>query len=124
MRISDWSSDVCSSDLMRALPEPERGEMIDGLKSFLHVNDDESFRMIVAWLVASLRPTGPYPILMISGEQGSSKTTTARVCRALCDPNLAPGRAPPRDERDLIRSAEHTSELQSIIRISYADFCL
>src|SRR3546814_1130395 len=45
---------------------------------------------------------------MISGEQGSSKTTTARVCRALCDPNLAPGRAPPRDERDLISTASNS----------------
>src|SRR3546814_18237418 len=82
--------------------------MIDVLKSFLYVNDDECFRMGVAWLVASLRPTGPYPILMISGEQGSSKTTTTRVCMALCDPNLAPGRAPPRDERDLISTASNS----------------
>src|SRR3546814_15506586 len=73
--------------------------------------------MIVAWLVASLRPTGPYPILMISGEQGSSKTTTARVCRALCDPNLAPGRAPPRDERDLISTAP-TSHVMSYDNLS------
>src|SRR3546814_3046711 len=98
MRISDWSSDVCSSDL-----PPE-----------------------------SLRPSCRKPI--------SSRRTDAgrgRACQAGVKPRLrgrvaAPsdhrragtaGRPPPTGRRRP-RSEEHTSELQSLMRISYAVFCL
>jgi hypothetical protein len=56
----------------------------------------------VAWLLAALRPTGPYPLLAISGEQGSAKTVLSKLLRGLLDPNVAPVRALPRDERELM----------------------
>ncbi len=89
------------SSSMRALPAPIAGVMIEGLRPFLNVASDAEFRLIVAWLIAAIRPCGPYPVLAISGVQGSSKSTVSRVVRALIDPNAAPLRAPPRDERDL-----------------------
>jgi hypothetical protein len=46
---------------------------------------------VVAWLLASLRPSGPYPLLAISGEQGSAKTVLSKMLKALVDPNVAPG---------------------------------
>jgi hypothetical protein len=61
--------------------------------------------------VAALRPTGPYPILVVTGQQGASKSTLARICRALVDPNSSPIRAAPRDERDLIVSAFNAWQL-------------
>jgi hypothetical protein len=39
--------------------------------------------------------------LVIAGEQGSAKTVLTKILRALIDPNAAPTRAPPREERDL-----------------------
>mgnify|MGYP001567769299 FL=1 len=62
---------------------------------------------MVAWLVAAFRPIGPYPVLDIEGEQGSAKSTTGRVLRALVDPNKADLRTVPRDERDLMIAAHN-----------------
>ena len=58
-----------------------------------------------AWLVKVLRPSGPHPVLTLHGEQGSAKSTTSRMLRAIIDPNTAALRAEPRDGRDLIIAA-------------------
>jgi len=60
------------------------------------------------WLGATLRPRGPYPVLAISGEQGSTKTVLSKLLRALIDPNVAPVRALVREERDLVIAANHS----------------
>jgi len=52
-------------------------------------------------MLAALRPKGPYPVLVLQGEQGSSKSTTERLLRAAVDPNTAPLRSTPRSEHDL-----------------------
>jgi hypothetical protein len=54
-----------------------------------------------------LRLGGPYPPLVIAGEQGSAKTVLAKVLKALVDPNTAPARALPREERDLFIAANN-----------------
>src|SRR3546814_1287873 len=94
MRISDWSSDVCSSDLVRLTPK--------GIRTHLGLN----------------RPI--YRQTAASGHFGRQ----------------ANGDAFPWERTDLTdklkaafplqfsRSDEHTSELQSLLRISYAVFCL
>src|SRR3546814_4895108 len=88
MRISDWSSDVCSSDLRNA--------------AFI-------FRSSVSQFVALDDETAP-------------------SCDGAMQPSRASLRAkrsnPERFTRNLDRSEEHTSELQSLMRISYAVFCL
>ena len=38
--------------------------------------DDDQWALLVAWLVAALRPSGPYPVLALLGEQGTAKSTT------------------------------------------------
>ncbi len=58
-------------------------------------------------MAAALKPTGPYPVLVLSSEQGCGKSTTARVLRALIDPNAAPLRAEPRECRDLMIAANN-----------------
>ena len=55
----------------------------------------------------SFCPVGPYPILKLLGEQGSAKSTTARVLRAIIDPNTAPIRAEPRSTSDLMIAAKN-----------------
>jgi hypothetical protein len=59
------------------------------------VNDYQTFLvnelvLVVAWLLATLRQVGPYPVLVIGGEQGSTKTILTKILRALIDPNIAP----------------------------------
>ena len=61
--------------------------------------------MLVGWLVGALSPGGPYPLLVLQGEQGAAKSTTVRVLRSVTDPVVEPLRAPPRGKRDLAISA-------------------
>jgi hypothetical protein len=87
---------------MLALPNPVRGTALEAtLKPFLTA-DENDFKLIVAWALSTLQPFGAYPILQIKGEQGSAKSTTSKLLRTIIDPNEAPARAHPRDERDLV----------------------
>jgi hypothetical protein len=57
--------------------------------------------------LATLRPRGPYPLLAISGEQGSAKTVLSKMLKALVDPSVAPVRALPREQRELMIAANN-----------------
>jgi hypothetical protein len=57
--------------------------------------------LVDGWLVHVLMPNGPYSPLCIHGEQGSAKSTLTKMLRHALDPNQAPARRPPKDERDL-----------------------
>jgi hypothetical protein len=92
---------------MIALPTPERGGTVDQLRGFLNI-DDNAWRLVIAWLVATLRPRGPYPILALFAEQGAGKSTIGRLLRELIDPNAAPLRAEPNDGRDLMIAANNS----------------
>ncbi|HEX4952679.1 MAG TPA: hypothetical protein VF017_04705 [Thermoanaerobaculia bacterium] len=92
---------------MGALPRPIRGGSVQELRSLLNLGSDEDFILFVAWLVGALRGSGPYPVLNYQGEQGSAKSTQARIARKLLDPATAPLRTMPRDERDLMIAATH-----------------
>src|SRR3546814_3181724 len=101
MRISDWSSDVCSSDLMEhESAEPGSVRQSHGC-------------------VLALPPISPIQNRKACGRDG------------LCDHMLSEARVAGRDAfpqaltfSSTVRSEEHTSELQSLMRISYAVFCL
>jgi len=92
---------------MLPLPEPVRGGTLDALRPFLNVGSDDDWRLLVSWLVMAMRPTGPYPILVIYGEQGSAKSSTVRGLRSLVDPNTAALRTTSREERDLAIAASN-----------------
>jgi hypothetical protein len=92
---------------MQPLPMPAQGGSIKALRSFLNVKSDAEFVLVVAWLLACLRNRGPYPVLVLSGEQGSAKSTFLLIVRALIDPNTAPLRALPREDRDLFIAASN-----------------
>src|SRR3546814_8591274 len=132
MRISDWSSDVCSSDLaagqlqrvvasgvtpllllLGARAEPGTACDEDVVMAALdHLLDEE-----VSLDAQDPRGFGPLHLAALHGQL----RMTQRLLRAGCDPDLRD--ALNRTPRE-IRSAEHTSELQSLMRISYAVFCL
>ncbi len=92
---------------MKPLPVPLSGGSIQMLRPFLNVQSDTYFVLSVAWMLAVLRPRGPYPVLVLSGEQGSAKSTFSAMMRALLDPNTAPLRALPREDRDLFIAANN-----------------
>jgi hypothetical protein len=93
---------------MLPLPVPVKGGSINDLAPFLNLPGRSEFVLVVAWLLAALRHGGPYPLLAVFGEQGSAKTVLSKVLRALIDPNAAPVRTMPREERDLFIAASNT----------------
>ena len=73
--------------------------------------------MVVAFLLAALRDKGPYPILVLTGEQGTAKSTFARIVRSLVDPSSVPASSLPPSGRDLFIAANN-SHVQSFENIS------
>ena len=90
---------------MRALPEPVAGGSVDELRPFVNVSEETTWRLLIGWLVGCFAPTGPYPLLVLHGEQGSAKSTTARLLRSLIDPAKPELRSVPADERELLIAA-------------------
>jgi hypothetical protein len=90
---------------MKPLPTPVSDGSIQMLRPFLNVQSDAAFVLAVVWMLAVLRDRGPYPALVLSGEQGSAKSTFSAIMRALLDPNTAPLRALPREDRELFIAA-------------------
>ena len=93
---------------MQPLPMSERGGDINELRPFLNLATNDDFVLVVAFLVGALLPSGPYAHLQLVGEQGSAKSTLARVLRDLIDPNTVPLRGQVRGERDLMIAARNS----------------
>lgn len=96
---------------MLPLPVPERGGSIEDLRRFLNVAGDDDFVMIVSWLLAALRPNGPYPLIALAGAPGVAKSTSGAILRGLVDPNVSMLRGVPKDERDVFISASNSAVL-------------
>ena len=71
----------------------------------INVQDDRDAVLITAWLLAALLDRGPYPMLALTGEQGLAKSSLAALLHSLEDPDTAPLRTLPRDDRDLFIAA-------------------
>src|SRR3546814_7032415 len=114
MRISDWSSDVCSSDLHPVTTEHDRSRA--HIEETLHAVADCGIPAVWFWPNVD------------AGSDGTSKGIRAfREHHDLPHVHFFKN-LPPEDFVRLVynsrRSEEHTSELQSLMRISYAVFCL
>ena len=92
---------------MTALPVPKAGGSIELLRPFLNVASDSDFVLVVCWILACFRSSGPYPVLVLTGEHGSAKSSFTRNVRSLVDPNAVGLRSLPRDERDLFIAASN-----------------
>src|SRR3546814_4669657 len=122
MRISDWSADVCSSDLLRrscdrvaSRPSWERQARADrhqaaGCRQECRTSSSRSYRPCPPSQLSSRTAAGKSAARTVDVPAGGA-VGTATLCAAA-------SRAPS------ARSEEHTSELQSLMRISYAVFCL
>src|SRR3546814_831075 len=107
MRISDWSSDVCSSDLTIT-------EKVDTLACRPNIRSpSHTDAAMMNGVVTGLdRKVIAAPIGILARNGSASRATPN-----LCTPGI-------RKKMPTNRSEEHTSELQSLMRISYAVFCL
>ena len=90
------------------LPVPIPGGDMRALRRFVNFANDDDFLLYEAWMVAALRPTGPYIVLAVHGSQGAAKSTTVRICKKLLDPTAAPLRSQPASEQDLLIAATGT----------------
>src|SRR3546814_9765441 len=138
MRISDWSSDVCSSDLVRAKSKSEIDQLADFTVDWEEVRGAGRGRPVIA-VKLSFNPKDMVDQEMTAqeldrpkvGRRARREGTVDAIVGAL--PPSLQGRGPfpegslhyGADPRiTSIRSEEHTSELQSLMRISYAVSCL
>src|SRR3546814_1141269 len=125
MRISDWSSDVCSSYLNRVNLKNALGQ-IEADRTNLH-------RGWLPLLVDALTASTLWHSDAGSGSHPPHLLSVAAVWKVSSEPSVGPlrqrtGFEPYPDNLQIFttqeRSEEHTSELQSLMRISYAAFCL
>jgi hypothetical protein len=84
-----------------SLPDPVRGGSVADLRPFLNLAREDDFVLTLGFLLMAFHAEGPYPVLVLQGEQGSAKTTAARVIKSLVDPAEPLLRSLPRSERDL-----------------------
>src|SRR3546814_6509745 len=111
MRISDWSSDVCSSDLVQV--EDDLAERVTG---FLEADARARFfERDLLQAHGGRRRRRRRRRGCRRGSRSGCRSRSGRWCWRICDFAAEVG-----DQR----SEEHTSELQSLMRISYAVFCL
>jgi len=104
--------------LTSPLPDPVHGGSLDRLRRLLNV-DDDGWHLLLGWCVAALIPDLPHPVLALLGEQGTAKSTTARLLVNLLDPSPAPLRSCPRDLRQwaVAASASWTVALDNVSSI-------
>lgn len=89
-----------------ALPVPEPEGDLSALKELMNLEGD-SWTLLVCWLLFSLYPDYPHPILILHGEQGTGKSFRARLLKALIDPGKSPLMPEPKDLRDLAIAANN-----------------
>src|SRR3546814_2808237 len=114
MRISDWSSDVCSSDL-----HAQRGGDIGLAARARAVEDDVDVRNLVRM--------GEHVAVRLADPVDRAAPGAAIAGGAIVGGGILMEHAVAQrhvEPVDAARSEEHTSELQSLMRISYAVFCL
>src|SRR3546814_10726815 len=107
MRISDWSSDVCSSDLPKYR------------FALLNIFSSVALKNYPCLLPTSLRCQDNY---FVSIRQTAAPTAASSPSETNISMRVPSHGASTSDVT--FRSEEHTSELQSLMRLSYAVFCL
>src|SRR3546814_3163614 len=114
MRISDWSSDVCSSDLVTSRIE-DAVSSIDSVDYFESVSSSGLSTVTVTF------KSGVDSAAAVAEVRAQVETLVDQLPTDVLTPVVTQLSI---DAAPILRSEEHTSELQSLMRISYAVFCL
>jgi len=99
-----WTPDPAPDPLA---PEPQSLPPLEVLRSILNLPSRPAFLRVLAWLLAALRPTGPFPFLVLQGPPASGKTFAAKILRSIFDPSTAPLSPIPATPRELYILARH-----------------
>jgi hypothetical protein len=88
---------------MQKLPRPVRDRhALARLRRLLPNLAEADFFAVLFFLMAGLTPRAPYPVAVLFGPEGSQKTTTARILRAILDPHALDMVALPEQRRDFV----------------------
>jgi len=109
-RVAEGSAVFSRDKAQVSMPRPVEGGDIDELRDFMPVSDIDWY-LLVVWVVKALTAGGPYPLLEITGRQGSAKSVRTRLLVALVDPHIGDLQSLPREERDLMIAALHSHVL-------------
>ncbi len=103
----------------RPLPEPARGGDVAALWSLVNVPEGERL-LVLAWILESLRAGRPYPLLELTGEQGSAKSSAQRILRSFIDPSEVALRGRPKTVEDIFVAAanSHLISYENLSRLS------
>lgn len=104
----------------RPLPLPERGGDLGALWDNVNIPDANDRLLVLAWLLDCMRVNTEYPILELTGGQGTAKSTTQKRLRELIDPNEVLLRTKPRSTDNLSVSCDH-SHVISLNNLSKID---
>jgi hypothetical protein len=89
------------------VPPSPASNPLETLRSCLNLSSRAGWLRCLAWLLAALRPGGPFPILILQGPPGSGKTFATRILRSVIDPCTSPLTPIPSSVRDLLALARH-----------------
>lgn len=89
---------------MSALANPSTDGDLSILRKYVNV-EDKDWILVAAWLSFSVTPHGPYPVLVLNGEQGSGKSFACRALKRITDNHETQLRRPPKDEDSLYSGA-------------------
>ena len=114
-------------DNMRPLPLPEVKGDLSKLWHLVNI-PTQDHDAVIAWLLECMRPDTPYLVLELTGEQGSTKSTTQKHIKQLVDPNKSNLRTAPKAIEDIWVNAKHSHMVSyeniSHLSASYQDaFC-
>src|SRR3546814_6833355 len=128
MRISDWSSDVCSSDLKLLFTDDGDGLARQHRQVELHLALSEQrgpLRQFIAGQGLCAQVQAKRDHAGLRHGLGQDHARRDRITREMATIEKLVGlEGVTADDVLAVRSEEHTSELQSLMRISYAVFCL
>lgn len=95
------------TELTGTIVTPEAGEL-DAFRPLLNLTEN-GWDLVRGWLVSALHPNIPHPVLILTGPQGTAKSTCARMLSLLIDPSSAPLRTAPTSQKDWAAVAAGTS---------------
>ena len=82
-------------------PAKTTQNLVSLLSKYIHTVNEHGILLIAGWLIACMNPSRPKPVLCLSGEQGSAKSTTTRMLKKIADNSSVPLKSLPRNEQDL-----------------------
>lgn len=103
----------------RSLPLPKKNGSFDPLWLLVNIPIEER-PILLAWILECYRCDTPYPVLELTGEQGSAKSSTQTIIRTLIDPNQVMLRGRPKTVEDIYVSAKnnHLLSFENLSNIS------